>query len=127
MTHGGSVLGRIWPCQTQCMLTAGDSMVVDSRMADLRVAGIDWREGNSELWFRWCITNLLHPFLFADHPPQTPSVITDAETLAWKVWTEKYKKEISKPAAQTNPTNDVCISINSLILYIALFSSKEIF
>ena len=62
--------------RTQCVLTAGDSMAVDSRMADLRVAGIDWREGNgnSKLRFRWCVTNSLHPFLFADHPPRTPSV-----------------------------------------------------
>ena len=60
--------------RTQCVLTAGDSMAVDSRMADLRVAGIDWREGNSELRFRWCVANSLHPFLFADHLPRTPSV-----------------------------------------------------
>ena len=68
---------------------------------------------------------VLHPryktsyFVHAKWPQQW---ITDAETLAQKVWTEKYKKNIPKPAAQTNPTNDICISIHwyqlSLILYI---------
>lgn len=58
---------------------------------------------------------VLHPryktsyFLRAKWPQQW---ITDAETLARNVWREKYKKEIRKPAAQTIPTNDVCISIH---------------
>ena len=55
---------------------------------------------------------VLHPryktsyFIRAKWPQQW---ITDAETLARKVWTEKYKKEMPPPAAQRNPTSDVCI------------------
>ncbi|KIM35089.1 hypothetical protein M413DRAFT_48960, partial [Hebeloma cylindrosporum] len=55
------------------------------------------------------IAMILHPryktsyFVRAKWPQQWS---TDAETLARKVWTAKYKKEISQPVTQTKATND---------------------
>ena len=43
-------------------------------LEDGRFEGGGDRLEGGKLLFRWYVANSLHPFLFADHPPRTPSV-----------------------------------------------------